>query len=203
MAGGRKKEFDKQDALVEAMKVFWKKGYLGASLTDLIQAMGINKPSLYATFGNKEQLFLQVTDYYLTQIATPPDSFLLDETLTQKQILKSYIMAKIENQCRDDTPRGCFISYCATEGKGDNLPEIAKLCIENAGKEAYTVLLTFFQKQESQANKAQQTNSISPEDKTMAVFTLLQGTATMARLNANPDDFESMVDMLLKGMDLD
>ena len=59
MSGGRKIAFDKQHALAAAMHVFWKKGFSGASLADLTTAMGINKPSLYAAFGNKESLFIQ------------------------------------------------------------------------------------------------------------------------------------------------
>ena len=54
---GRPKSFDKEIALEKALDVFWTQGYDGASLKDLTQAMGINKPSMYATFGNKEQLY--------------------------------------------------------------------------------------------------------------------------------------------------
>ena len=71
MAGGRKREFDKQNALNAAMKVFWNKGYLGASLTDLTEGMGINKPSMYSAFGNKEKLFLEATQYYIDHHAKP------------------------------------------------------------------------------------------------------------------------------------
>jgi AcrR family transcriptional regulator len=61
---GRPRCFDMELALEQALDVFWRKGYQGASLTDLTQAMGINKPSLYAAFGNKEQLFLKAIELY-------------------------------------------------------------------------------------------------------------------------------------------
>jgi len=61
---GRPKEFDPDEALCAALQVFWKHGYDGASLTELTDAMGITRPSLYATYGNKEELFRKVLDRY-------------------------------------------------------------------------------------------------------------------------------------------
>src|SRR6202165_5562819 len=62
---GRPRAFDPDVALERAMHVFWTKGYEGAALSDLTQAMRINRPSLYAAFGNKEQLFRKVLDRYM------------------------------------------------------------------------------------------------------------------------------------------
>lgn len=61
---GRPREFCPEEALASALQVFWTKGYEGASLTDLTDAMGITRPSLYAAFGNKEALFRQALDLY-------------------------------------------------------------------------------------------------------------------------------------------
>src|SRR5687768_2471443 len=61
---GRPRAFDEQAALEAALGVFWRKGYEGASLSDLTEAMGINRPSLYAAFGNKEALFRRVLERY-------------------------------------------------------------------------------------------------------------------------------------------
>src|SRR5438105_6748933 len=62
---GRPRAFDPDAALERAMHVFWAKGYEGASLSDLTRAMRINRPSLYADFGNKEELFRNVLDHYM------------------------------------------------------------------------------------------------------------------------------------------
>ena len=65
MAMGRPREFDLDKALDLALQVFWSKGYEGASMADLTEAMGITKPSLYAAFGNKEELFRKALDRYV------------------------------------------------------------------------------------------------------------------------------------------
>jgi AcrR family transcriptional regulator len=64
-ARGRPRAFDPDAALDRAMHVFWAKGYEGASLSNLTRAMRINRPSLYAAFGNKQQLFGKVLDRYM------------------------------------------------------------------------------------------------------------------------------------------
>ena len=64
MAAGRPRNFCKNQALDRALEVFWRKGFESASICDLTEAMGINPPSLYAAFGNKEQLFCQALDRY-------------------------------------------------------------------------------------------------------------------------------------------
>ena len=61
---GRPRAFDMDQALDQALHVFWEKGYAGTSIADLTEAMGINPPSLYAAFGNKEKLFKKALDRY-------------------------------------------------------------------------------------------------------------------------------------------
>jgi AcrR family transcriptional regulator len=61
---GRPRAFDMDEALDQALHVFWEKGYEGASICDLTEAMGINPPSLYAAFGNKETLFKKALNRY-------------------------------------------------------------------------------------------------------------------------------------------
>ncbi|MEU3499143.1 TetR/AcrR family transcriptional regulator [Kitasatospora cineracea] len=61
---GRPRTFDLDERLERAMRVFWRHGYEGTALSDLTAAMGINRPSLYAAYGNKEALFRQCLDRY-------------------------------------------------------------------------------------------------------------------------------------------
>src|SRR5207248_3128864 len=64
MPSGRTRQFDVDEALDRALEVFWARGYEGATLPELTRAMGINRPSLYAAFGNKEELFRKALDQY-------------------------------------------------------------------------------------------------------------------------------------------
>lgn len=68
MAKGRPRSFDMDEALDRALNLFWTKGYEGTSLSDLTQAMGISPPSLYAAFGNKEELFRRALDRYMQEM---------------------------------------------------------------------------------------------------------------------------------------
>src|ERR1700742_4718383 len=77
VAVGRPREFDVDEALAAALKVFWRKGYEGASLTDLTDAMGVTRPSLYCAFGNKEALFRKAPELY-----EPEKLAFIDEALT-------------------------------------------------------------------------------------------------------------------------
>ena len=61
---GRPREFDTEEAIARAMRLFWRRGYEGTSLTDLTEELGITRPSLYAAFGSKEALFLKALDLY-------------------------------------------------------------------------------------------------------------------------------------------
>src|SRR3954465_5697301 len=65
MPRGRPRDFDVDEALDRALEVFWRRGYEGGSRPDLTQAMGINRRSLYAAFGNKEALFRKALDRYV------------------------------------------------------------------------------------------------------------------------------------------
>jgi TetR/AcrR family transcriptional repressor of nem operon len=64
MSRGSEKQFDPDIALAKAMEVFWARGYEAASLSKLLELMGIGKKSLYDTFGNKRSLFLKALDHY-------------------------------------------------------------------------------------------------------------------------------------------
>ena len=102
---GRPREFDVDEALGAALRVFWIKGYEGAALTDLTEAMGITRPSLYAAFGNKEALFKQALDLYEeVKLAYVGQAL---EAETAKGVAQNLLQGAIETMT-DGECRGCM-----------------------------------------------------------------------------------------------
>lgn len=109
---GRPRAFDRDAALDRAMMVFWEKGYEAASLAELTAAMGINPPSLYAAFGDKQRLFLEAIDRYTTQQNAPLRAALEEAPTARDGVaaLFRHIAAEWSNPCH---PRGCMVVTAA------------------------------------------------------------------------------------------
>ncbi|NQX62144.1 TetR/AcrR family transcriptional regulator [Paenibacillus qinlingensis] len=105
----RPREFDEQHALAAAMHVFWEKGYEATSMSDLTARMGIQRPSLYATFGGKKELFETVLNKYVDMSL----SFIhnrMQNAVSVKEALRMYFEGIIE-------------------GVGESTPDLGCLCI--------------------------------------------------------------------------
>src|SRR5690348_8208904 len=103
---GRPREFDVDDALAAALRVFWSKGYEAASLTDLTQAMGITRPSLYAAFGNKEALFRKALDLYEREKLAYIGEAL--KAPTSREVAERLLRGALAMQTSDCEPKGCM-----------------------------------------------------------------------------------------------
>jgi AcrR family transcriptional regulator len=104
---GRPREFDPDRALDRALEVFWRKGYEGASLPELTRAMGINRPSLYAAFGNKEALFRRVLDRYAAGPAAYAREALNEPTA--RGVAERLLHGAIDRLAEPHYPRGCLL----------------------------------------------------------------------------------------------
>ncbi|MGZ3276220.1 MAG: TetR/AcrR family transcriptional regulator [Caulobacteraceae bacterium] len=103
---GRPREFDVEEALSAALKVFWRKGYDGASLTDLTEAMGVTRPSLYCAFGNKEALFKKALDLYEREKLAFIDQAL--EAPTGREAVERFLNSACDLYAEDPGTPGCM-----------------------------------------------------------------------------------------------
>jgi AcrR family transcriptional regulator len=110
---GRPREFDRNTALEVAMRLFWQKGFLTTSMTDLCDAMGIRSPSLYAAFGSKEALYLEAIDQYVRTIG-PPIWNKLAEGTTARASVESLLLAATDRLPESEkVPAGCMAMLAA------------------------------------------------------------------------------------------
>lgn len=127
MAKGRPRKFDKEEALITAMKLFWKHGYEGVSVSQLADAIGINIPSLYAAFGNKEQLFMAAFEKYGIL-----NGHMYQDSLKEKKardVAYKILLGEVELVTRDGSPNGC-LSVMGALVTGSDSEHISKMMDE-------------------------------------------------------------------------
>jgi len=110
----RPKEFDPAAAAQEAMETFWERGYAATSVNDLLAEMGLNRGSLYGTFGDKKQLFLAALDRYDAQRADELRE-MLDSAGSAKQAIVDFVHMAAECCTSEEGRRGCLAGKAAME----------------------------------------------------------------------------------------
>ncbi len=110
---GPNKQFDRDDTLDKALQLFWEQGYEATSMQDLVNTMGINRASLYQTYGNKQELYRASLERYAAQILAHVTGF-LDKPGTPLSKLRDLFVHVIE-QSLEGKMQGCFINNTAVE----------------------------------------------------------------------------------------
>lgn len=109
---GRPRTFDLSGSLDQAMKLFWEHGYEATSIQDLTEAMGLSPSSLYATFGDKERLYLAALERYLAG----PGRYLsrLDAETTARGAIELLLNDAARELTKRDRPSGCMVALAGT-----------------------------------------------------------------------------------------
>ena len=112
---GRPRSFDREVVLGRAMRVFWERGYEGTSIADLLRAMEITPPSLYAAFGSKEQLFRDAIAYY-SRVESAASAEAMRQDGSARDTIERILRSNADAYTDPDKPSGCMVVLCATIG---------------------------------------------------------------------------------------
>ena len=189
---GRPRTFDADTALEKAMKVFWEKGYEGSSLPELTEAMGMNRPSLYAVFGNKENLFRLALERYG---ATHDPLFNAALQLpTARAVVEHFLRGNADAQTETDQPHGCLVINGALACSDDALP-IRNSLIERRAASQEKLRERF---ERAKVDGDLPADSCSGQ---MAryVMTVSNGMAVQAAAGATREQLQGVVDQVLRG----
>ncbi len=191
VATGRPREFDVDKALDRALRVFWRKGYEGASLPDLTKAMRISRPSLYAAFGNKETLFKKAIERYVEG----PGAFVPEalEQPTAKAVAERLWGGTIELATDSRNPRGCLIVQGAL-ACGDSADR-ARRELERRRDAGLTDLSRRFERAVADGDLPSDTN---PEALSRFVTTVMHGLAVQAASGASREELERVAAIALR-----
>ena len=190
---GRPRSFNVDTALESALKVFWAKGYEGASLPDLTKAMKINRPSLYAAFGSKEQLFRRAVDRYMQG----PGGYIREAlaAATAREAVERLLRGAADLLARPRRPRGCLMVQGALVCGNDAEPvrkELAKR--RKAGDELIR------QRLERAAAEGDLPVGVDPKGLAQFVCTVIRGMAVQAAGGASQGELRTVAEMALKAI---
>jgi AcrR family transcriptional regulator len=178
---GRPREFDKDSVLDRAMLIFWRNGYEGTSLSDLTAAMNINRPSLYSTFGDKEQLFFRVLERYLETYGTKGVRQLAEHSNIEMAIA-AFLDCVVEQLTDSRLPPGCLIANSTLECGGNRFEAIGRRLSQcHAETEAALYNRLRLAQTEGQLSDAEDVQALAQ----FFTATML-GMGTIARTNPDP-----------------
>ncbi len=191
----RHKEFDRDEVLHKAMEVFWSRGYGAASIQDLVKHMGINRQSLYDTFGDKHALYLRALDRY-GEVEGRRIFALLEQPGSVKKSLRQLFEGVVEKALCDGPRRGCFM--------GNAMSELAGRCKETAARTCTNMVAA-----EEAFYRALQRGKKDGEIKTVRdpravarfLYSSLQGLVLMAKATQDRKTLNDVVKVTLSVLD--
>lgn len=191
----RPRSFEETEALDAAIDCFWRQGRDGASVRDLAAEMGINGPSLYNAFGDKQALFARALERYV-------DCFVrerierLEQLASPKEAIEKFFEELIQRSLSDPEQRGCFLINAAMERQSDNSEERAQLQRYLDG------LKGFFHRALARAIALKELPAtLNPEDVSRLLLAVVIGLRATARLDPTETALRGVVRPMLSFLD--
>nr|WP_298995334.1 TetR/AcrR family transcriptional regulator [uncultured Allomuricauda sp.] len=191
----RTKQFNEREVLNRAMELFWEKGFHATSIQDLVSHLGINRASLYDTFGGKEALFNQAFQEYRNSSGNMVKGLLESESSVKKAFKKLFNFA-IQETVNDTSRKGCFVVNTTTELiPGDEV--IHNILCENLenGAETFTSVI------QKGIDQGEIDISKNAKDLGLMLFTFYNGFRVVSKIDADPKKLQRMVTTALSVLD--
>ncbi len=187
----RVKSFDEEEVLTKAMNLFWKQGYSATSIQDLVTHLGINRASLYDTYGDKEQLFKKSFELYRRK-SIEGISHLLNSHSNVKDGFYELYNKAINEALLDNDRKGCFAVNNTTE-----LVPNDNNCLEilTSNRNAFENL--FFEYLKKGQKKGQIKKSKDLKSLASLLFTIYNGMLVVSKINRNKKELNDSVKLAL------
>jgi len=176
----RTKQFDETAVLDKAIDIFWEKGYSATSYSDLVEGMGINRASMYSTYGDKHALFLKALQQYKKKSHNILKQVLLKDSGPVKQKLEIFFDSAIEEALNDKACKGCFIVNATAEMATCD-KEIADFTRQN---QTEILGLFTFLFQEAKVN-GEIASTADPEALAHFIFNTYNGLRVVSKMNVD------------------
>ncbi len=191
----RTKQFNEEEVLNKAMELFWEKGFHATSIQDLVSHLGINRASLYDTYGGKEELFNRAFESYRNSSGDLVKSILASESSVKTGFEKLFTFAMDEAE-NDEARKGCFVVNTTTEliPGGGAISSILSKNLENVSQLFASHIQKGIDQGEIDASK-------NPRNVGMMLFTFYNGFRVVSKIDTDRDKLESMVRVALSVLD--
>ena len=184
---GRPREFDLDEALAAALRVFWRNGYEAASMAELTAEMKITKPSLYAAFGNKEALFHKALDLYEREKLAYMISAL--EAPTARAVAERLLRGGLQMQTSTCDPKGCLSVISSVACGVEAEPIKAEVAKRRASSEA--ALIKRFEEAKAAGEFP---DGLEAPALMRYLFAIMQGLAIQGGSGASCSDLNQLVE---------
>lgn len=183
---GRPRKFDREHVLDRAVITFWENGYSGSSLDALTESMGINRPSLYSTFGSKHELFMDAIDRYADLYGCKPVEALNREEDIVKAVA-AFLATRIACVTARDGPTGCLVANVAAEEAETDArvrKKLSKMFLETDN-----VIAERLRTAQAEGQISQQVN---PPALAQIIVSITHSFATRARVGASREELSAL-----------
>jgi AcrR family transcriptional regulator len=187
---GRPLGFNRDEALQQAMLLFWRHGYEATSVNDLVQAMGITPPSLYTAFGDKKQLFLQAVQRYLSGPVT--SQTIIDSAPTAREAAAGLMYGAAKGFTGKSTPPGCLLASSAISCSEEAADVQKSLAAIRRDIEKHLRSKIARDQAAGRLSRAVDAGALAGH-----VMAVIQGMSTLARDGARRDKLDAIVAMAL------